>query len=228
MAGSTSLTMLKVMHPQRNRAPTVLCFSDELRGTAGTLGYGSGDAEELMGAAIAMGIEREYWTREDLVITTKIFNGTPARWAEGAMTMNRSGLSRKHLYEGLKASLRRFNLEYIDCVFCHSVDPVTPIEEVVRAFNILIDKGMCFYWGTSTWTARMVEEACAVADRLGLQGPVMEQPKYNLLSREIVEKEYAELYPRIGLTVFSPLAGGILTGKYSGNVIPEGSRQVRR
>ena len=148
------MTMLKVMHPQRNRAPTVLCFSDELRGTAGTLGYGSGDAEELMGAAIAMGIEREYWTREDLVITTKIFNGTPARWAEGAMTMNRSGLSRKHLYEGLKASLRRFNLEYIDCVFCHSVDPVTPIEEVVRAFNILIDKGMCFYWGTSTWTAR--------------------------------------------------------------------------
>jgi len=125
-------------------------------------GCGSGDAEELMGEAIALGIKRGYWLRDDLVITTKIFNGTPGRWKGSAMAMNRTGLSRKHLYEGLKASLKRYQLEYVDCVFCHSVDPVTPMEEVVRAFNVLIEMGLCFYWGTSTWSARMIQEACGV------------------------------------------------------------------
>ena len=187
-------------------------------------GYSSGDAETMMGKAIRLGIDRGYWVREDLVITTKIMYGTTGKFGSGAMAMNRTGLSRKHLYEGLRASLGRLGLEYVDCVFCHSVDPVTPIHEVVRAMNTLIERGMAFYWGTSTWSSRKVTEAIGIADSLGLIGPTIEQPKYNMLSREVVEKEYAELYPRIGLTVFSPLAGGVLTGKYSGGIVPAGSR----
>jgi voltage-dependent potassium channel beta subunit len=189
-------------------------------------GYSSGDAETMMGEAIRLGIERGYWVREDLVITTKIMYGTlgHASTLEGAMRVNRTGLSRKHLYEGLRASLGRLGLEYVDCVFCHSVDPATPIHEVVRAMNTMIEQGMCFYWGTSTWSAQMIEKACGVADALGLIGPTIEQPKYNMLTRDTVEKQYSQLYPRIGLTVFSPLAGGVLTGKYSGGHIPSGSR----
>ena len=114
-------------------------------------------------------------------------------------------------------------LPYVDVVFCHRPDPLTPIEEVVRGFNNAIDRGMCFYWGTSEWSAQELTQAFAIADRLGLQGPVMDQPQYNLLERERVEVEYAPLYPRLGLTTWSPLASGVLTGKYSKD-IPAGSR----
>jgi aryl-alcohol dehydrogenase-like predicted oxidoreductase len=107
-------------------------------------GYGAGDAETLMGEAIQLGIERDVWDREDLVISTKIFNGTTAKWRDTAMGMNKVGLSRKHLYEGLRASLKRMQLEYVDLVFCHRPDPATPMEEVVRSFNEMINLRMCF------------------------------------------------------------------------------------
>lgn len=186
--------------------------------------YGAGDAETLMGEAIRLGVEQEIWDREDLVISTKIFNGTAAKWRDTAMGMNRVGLSRKHLWEGLRSSLKRMQLEYVDLCFCHRPDPATPMEEVVRSFNEMINLRMCLYWGTSEWSAEQIRDACGIADSLGLIGPVMEQPQYNLFHRERVEVEYARLYPRIGLTVWSPIAGGVLTGKYSGGVIPEGSR----
>ena len=186
--------------------------------------YGAGEAETLMGEAIRLGIEREIWDREDLVVSTKLFNGTAAKWRDTAIRVNRVGTSRKHLWEGLRASLKRMQLEYVDLVFCHRPDPATPMEEVVRSFNEMINLRMCLYWGTSEWSAEQIRDACAIADSLGLIGPVMEQPQYNIFHRQRVEVEYARLYPRIGLTVWSPIAGGVLTGKYSGGVIPEGSR----
>uniref|UniRef100_A0A6S8EN58 NADP-dependent oxidoreductase domain-containing protein n=1 Tax=Aplanochytrium stocchinoi TaxID=215587 RepID=A0A6S8EN58_9STRA len=190
--------------------------------------YGMGAAELLMGEAVALGIERNAWTREDLVLSTKIFFGSmPPRGSSGYVksrkSVNRIGLSRKHIIEGTKASLRRMKLKYVDLVFCHRYDPLCNMEEVVRSFNTLIDMGLCFYWGTSEWTAQQIQEAKGVAERLGLVGPSFDQPEYNLFAREKVEVEFAQLYPSIGLTTWSPLASGVLTGKYSKGV-PEGSR----
>lgn len=127
---------------------------------------------------------------------------------------------------GMNRSLERMKLDYVDLVFCHRPDPLTPIEETVRAMNHVIEKGQAFYWGTSEWNAQEITEACEIADRLGLMRPVMEQPQYNLLHRDRVEREYRPLYAKygLGLTTWSPLASGILTGKYAGKVIPEGSR----
>lgn len=176
-------------------------------------GYAEGRAEALMGEAL----RRLGWARSQYVVSTKIF------W--GGAGPNAIGLSRKHVVEGTLASLRRFGLDHVDLLFCHRPDPHTPIEETVRAMNHVIDRGLAFYWGTSEWSADQIREAWRVADRLGLVGPAMEQPQYHLFHRQRVEVEYAALYRDVGLgtTTWSPLASGILTGKYNDG-IPEGAR----
>ena len=199
--------------------------------------YASGVAERLMGRVVRRGIDNKVWTREDLVLSTKIMHGAlpPRRrddYIAGRMIYNRVGLSRKHVFEGLTASLKRMKLDYVDLVLCHRPDPLTPIEEVVRAFNHVLDQGLAFYWGTSEWSAAQLLAAKAVADRLGLVPPLLEQPEYSLLCRDRVEREYRPLYARdalgLGLTTFSPLGGGLLTGKYyqegEGVHIPSSSR----
>jgi voltage-dependent potassium channel beta subunit len=173
--------------------------------------YAQGESETLMGRVI----KRAGWRRSDLVISTKIF------W--GGKGPNDRGLSRKHIFEGLNASLERLDLDYVDLVFCHRPDLHTPIEETVRAMSDAVSSGMAFYWGTSEWSAEQIRHAHAFATASGLVPPTMEQPQYNMLTRERVESEYAPLYRDLGLgtTVWSPLASGILTGKYSDGIPPE-------
>lgn len=139
--------------------------------------------------------------------------------------MNNIGLSRKHIIEGMEGSLERLQLSYVDLIYAHRPDRHTPMEETVRAFNHLINTGKALYWGTSEWNADEILAAWRVADKLGLIGPVMEQPNYNMLDRVKVEGEFAHLYREVGLglTVFSPLKQGILSGKYK-NGIPDDSR----
>lgn len=176
-------------------------------------GYAEGASEVMMGNVI----KRAGWKRSDLVISTKIF------W--GGKGPNDRGLSRKHVIEGVNAALQRLQTDYVDLVYCHRPDLRTPIEETVRAMNFLIDQGKAFYWGTSEWSAEQIREAHEVARRLNLIGPTMEQPQYNMFRRERVEAEYHRLYSSfgLGLTTWSPLASGFLTGKYNDG-IPEGSR----
>lgn len=175
--------------------------------------YSKGKAEIMMGNII----KKAGWKRSDLVISTKIF------W--GGDGPNDCGLSMKHIMEGMNASLKRLQMEYVDLVFCHRPDLYTPIEETVWAMNLLIQQGKAFYWGTSEWSAAQIMEAYSVARREHLIPPVMEQPEYNMFARQRVEAEYAHLYRTIGLgtTIWSPLASGLLTGKYNEG-IPEGSR----
>jgi voltage-dependent potassium channel beta subunit len=175
--------------------------------------YAQGNAEIVMGKVI----KKAGWKRSDLVISTKIFWG-----GEGP---NDTGLSRKHIIEGTRASLERLQLEYVDLIFCHRPDIYTPIEETVRAMNYIINQGYAFYWGTSEWSAEQIMQAYAIARRENLIPPQMEQPEYNILHRERVEREYIRLYKEIGLgtTIWSPLASGLLTGKYNQG-IPEGTR----
>lgn len=159
-------------------------------------------------------------------------DNTQIYWGQafGSNPVNNKGLSRKHVIEGLRASLVRMGLEYVDIVFAHRPDRQTPMEETVRAFNHLIDTGRAFYWGTSEWSADEVAQAWRVADRLGLIGPVAEQPRYNMMQRDRVEHDLVRLCrddPRLGLTVFSPMYQGILSGKYC-NGVPEGSRFALR
>ncbi len=177
--------------------------------------YAHGNAETVMGNVI----KKTGWHRSDLVISTKLF------W--GGKGQNDNGLSRKHLMEGIHASLKRLQMDYVDLLFCHRPDLYTPIEEIVWTMNVLIQQGKIFYWGTSEWSAERIWEAYAVARREHLVPPLMEQPEYNLFHRERVEREYARLYDEIGLgtTIWSPLASGILTGKYNEG-IPDGSRMT--
>ncbi|GMF27094.1 unnamed protein product [Phytophthora lilii] len=185
--------------------------------------YGAGLAEKNMGAAIKKGVEEGTWSREDLVITTKIYFGTNGFGGESGP--NEQGLSRKHIVEGTKASLKRLDQDYVDVIFCHRPDRYTPIEETVRAMNFVINQGWAFYWGTSQWSSAQIIKACEFADRLGLIRPVVEQTIYSILDRSKVEFEYVDLYKKykLGLTTWSPLAYGALTGKYSAGT-PEGSR----
>ncbi len=175
--------------------------------------YAGGVAEEIMGQILS----RSGWNRSDYVVSTKIFWG-----GEGP---NERGLSRKHIIEGLDASLKRMDLEYVDLVFAHRPDIHTPIEETVRAFNHVINQGKAFYWGTSEWSAQQIMEAYGIARQEHLIPPLMEQPQYNMFHRERVEVEYHRLYSEIGLgtTIWSPLASGLLTGKYNQG-IPKDSR----
>lgn len=175
--------------------------------------YAQGRAEEVMGAAL----RRLGLPRSELVISTKIF------W--GGDGPNQRGLSRKHLLEGTDASLRRLDLDYVDVLFCHRPDLHTPVEETVRAMDHLIRQGKVLYWGTSEWPAVRITEAVHLARRERLVPPIVEQPQYNLFHRDRVEREYATLLadPGLGTTIWSPLAGGLLTGKYLEGV-PPGTR----
>ncbi len=175
--------------------------------------YAGGQAEILMGKAI----QKAGWTRSDLVVSTKLF------W--GGSGPNDRGLSYKHIIEGTNGALERLQMDYVDLVFCHRPDPDTPIEETVRAMNQIISDGKAFYWGTSEWSAEQIRDAYGVARRERLIPPTMEQPEYNMFHRDRVEKEYAPLYEDIGLgtTIWSPLASGLLTGKYNDG-IPDDSR----
>ncbi|MEW6716196.1 MAG: aldo/keto reductase [Chloroflexota bacterium] len=175
--------------------------------------YSRGRAEIIMGQVI----KKAGWKRSDLVISTKIFWG-----GEGP---NDRGLSRKHILEGLDASLARLQLDYVDLLFAHRPDYHTPMEETVRAMNHAIHQGKALYWGTSDWSSQEIMEAYGIARREHLIPPTMEQPQYNMLYRERVERDYLPLYKTIGLgtTIWSPLASGLLTGKYNQG-IPKGTR----
>jgi voltage-dependent potassium channel beta subunit len=175
--------------------------------------YAGGNAEVVMGNVF----KKTEWARESFVVSSKVFWG-----GEGP---NDKGLSRKHIYEACRRSLKRLQLDYLDLFFCHRPDPTTPIEETVRAMDDLIHQGLVLYWGTSEWTAADIMHAYGIAREQGLTPPQMEQPQYNMLHRERVEKEYLPLYREIGLgtTTWSPLASGLLTGKYNRG-IPQGTR----
>ncbi len=175
--------------------------------------YAGGQAEIIMGQVL----KKMGWPRDQLVISTKIF------W--GGQGPNDTGLSHKHLLEGANRSLRRLQLDYVDLLFCHRPDPHTPIEETVRAMDILVKQGKAFYWGTSQWSAADIMRADGLARQYGLTPPTMEQPQYNMFYRELLEKEYLPLFRDLGYgtTTWSPLASGLLSGKYN-NGIPEGSR----
>ena len=176
--------------------------------------YAEGQAEVVMGQIL----RKAGWPRDTYLVSSKVF------W--GGDLPNQSGLSRKHVIEACHGALKRLQVDYLDLYFCHRPDPETPVEETVRAMNTLIEQGKVLYWGTSEWDARQIQEARGVAERLHLVGPTMEQPQYNLLHRKRVEEDLAPLYHSpsgLGTTVWSPLASGLLTGKYNAG-IPEDSR----
>ncbi len=177
--------------------------------------YAEGRSEEIMGRAL----KELGWPRDSYCVSSKAF------W--GGDRPTQKGLSAKHLHDACHAALRRLQVDYLDLFFCHRPDPDTPIEETVRAMDTLVRQGKVLYWGTSEWSAVEIMEAHKVAREWGLTPPVMEQPQYNMLHRERVEAEYRHLYETVGLgtTIWSPLASGILTGKYK-NGIPEGSRMT--
>jgi aryl-alcohol dehydrogenase-like predicted oxidoreductase len=160
------------------------------------------------------------WPRDEYVLTTKVFFGT------GRKEPNTRGLSRKHVVEGLKSSLERLQQPYVDVVFAHRADYATPMKEIVEGFTQVIrNLNLAYYWGTSEWSAAQITEATLIAEKYNLIAPVVEQPQYNAFHRERFEVEYAPLYEQFkyGTTIWSPLASGILTGKYNDG-IPKGSR----
>jgi voltage-dependent potassium channel beta subunit len=177
--------------------------------------YSAGESEEIMGKAIAeLG-----WPRHSYVLSTKVF------WGLHDVPNMRNTLNRKYLLQAVDGSLERLGVDFVDLVFCHRADPETPIEETVWAMSDVVSSGKALYWGTSEWSADEIRAAWEIAERHHLRKPVMEQPQYNLFNRRRVEEEYARLYEDIGLglTTWSPLASGMLTGKYLEG-IPEGSR----
>ena len=176
-------------------------------------GYEQGRSELVMGQAIAeLG-----WSRDTFIVSSKVF------WGGSGPTQR--GLSAKHVTEACHAALKRLRVDHLDLYFCHRPDIDTPVEETVRAMHNLILQGKVLYWGTSEWSGQRITEAHAVAARCGLTPPVMEQPQYNLFERHKVEADYAPVYETFGLgtTIWSPLASGILTGKYNDGV-PQDSR----
>jgi voltage-dependent potassium channel beta subunit len=177
--------------------------------------YAGGESERIMGDAI----RKLGWARHEYVVSTKVF------WGLHDAPNMRNTLNRKYLMQAIDGSLERFGLDFVDLLFCHRSDPDTPIEETVWAMHDIISAGKALYWGTSEWTADEIRAAWDIAERHHLHKPIMEQPQYNLFARERVEEEYARLYDDIGLglTTWSPLASGLLTGKYLDGV-PEGSR----
>lgn len=176
-------------------------------------GYEAGESEALMGAAL----EKLGWSRDSYAVSSKVF------W--GGSKPTQKGLSRKHVTEACHAALKRLRVDYLDLYFCHRPDIDTPIEETVWAMHNLITQGKVLYWGTSEWSAQQLTEAWAVAKDLKITPPVMEQPQYNLFTRQKVEGDYLPLYDLMGLgtTIWSPLASGVLTGKYNDG-IPADSR----
>ena len=177
--------------------------------------YARGQSEVIMGEALA----KLGWRRSSYLVSTKFY------WGLHEGPNEKNTLNRKYLLAAIDGSLERLGLDYVDLVFCHRSDPETPIEETVRAMHDIVTSGKALYWGTSEWSAADIMAAWQIAERHHLHKPVMEQPQYNLLHRERVEKEYAPLCRTIGLgtTTWSPLASGLLTGKYNDG-IPPGSR----
>lgn len=177
-------------------------------------GYAHGEAEIVMGKVL------KDFRREDIVVSTKIF------W--GGNGPNDTGLSRKHILEGTRNALKRLDLEYVDLIFCHRPDLETPIEETVLAMDFLVRQGYVLYWGTSEWTAQQIESAYETAEKLNCIKPSMEQPKYNIFFRDHLEKDYLQLFKKYGMgtTTWSPLASGILSGKYH-HGIPQDSRLAK-
>ena len=183
--------------------------------------YAAGKSEQVMGDAI----KALKWPRLNYIVSTKFFWGMSR---EGNTTNRMDTLNRKYLTQAIDGSLQRMGLDFIDLVYCHRADPNTPIEETVWAMSDMITRGKALYWGTSEWSAADIRAAWDIADKHHLHKPVMEQPQYHLFHRKKVEQEYARLYEDIGLglTTWSPLASGLLTGKYKAGV-PEGSRGAR-
>ncbi len=180
--------------------------------------YAGGRSEEIMGQAF----KQLAWPRLNYVVSSKYFWGLDR---SGEAVNRKDTLNRKYLMQAVDGSLRRFGLDHIDLIYCHRADPHTPLEETVRAMSDIITQGKALYWGTSEWAADEIRAAWEIADRHGWHKPVVEQPQYHLFHRRRVEKEYARLYDEIGLglTTWSPLASGLLTGKYRTGV-PAGSR----
>lgn len=179
--------------------------------------YEGGKSEEMMGRVL----KKKNWDRTTYVVSSKVFFGLYGKQNKP----NQAGLNRKHITEACHAALKRLQEDYIDLFFCHRPDRETPMEEIVWTMNILIQQGKIFYWGTSEWSAAEIMEAHMVAKELGLIGPAMEQPQYNLFERTKMEHDYYTIFRNIGMgtTIWSPLASGLLTGKYN-NGVPEGSR----
>lgn len=177
--------------------------------------YAGGKAEEVLGAAL----KKLGWRRASFLVSTKFY------WGLNDGVNERNTLNRKRLLEGINGSLRRLQLDYVDLIFCHRPDPTTPIEETVWAMHNIIEQGKAFYWGTSEWSAGEIVAAIEIAERHHLHKPSMEQPQYNLLVRERFERDYARLFREYGYgsTTWSPLASGLLTGKYDKG-IPNDSR----
>lgn len=175
--------------------------------------YASGESEVLMGNIL----KKLKWNRDTYIVSSKVFWG-------GELPTQR-GLSKKHIHDACNAALKRLRVDYLDLFFCHRPDPDTPIIETVYAMNDLLHQGKIMYWGTSEWSADEINEAFVCAKKFNLRGPLMEQPQYNILCRERFEEEYKNIFKKykIGSTIWSPLASGLLTGKYNKS-IPKKSR----
>jgi voltage-dependent potassium channel beta subunit len=180
--------------------------------------YAGGQSETVMGQAL----KQLGWPRLNYVVSSKFFWGLDRH---GDAVNRKDTLNRKYLMQAIDGSLKRFGLEHLDVIYCHRPDPHTPVEETARAMSDIIDQGKALYWGTSEWSAADIRAAWDIAERHGWHKPVVEQPQYHLFHRRRVEQEYARLYEDtgLGLTTWSPLASGLLTGKYAAGV-PEGSR----
>lgn len=180
--------------------------------------YAAGESERVMGKIL----KKLGWQRDTFIVSSKVFFGA------GGQLPTQKGLSRKHIFEACHDALKRLQVDYLDLFFCHRPDKQTPIEETVWAMHHLIAQGKILYWGTSEWSAQEIMEAHMVAQRYNLIGPVMEQPQYNMLVRRKVEVEFSQIYKTVGLgtTIWSPLASGILTGKYNDG--KEGETRLKR
>lgn len=179
--------------------------------------YALGESEKMMGRVL----KRKSWERSSYCISSKVFWG----WRGKENKPNQTGLSRKHIFEACHEALERLKVDYLDIFFCHRPDKKIPIEEVVWTMNLLMQQGKILYWGTSEWTGVEIMEAHRVAQQYKLIGPVVEQPQYNLFERKKMEEEFLMVFKTVGMgtTIWSPLASGLLSGKYN-NGIPEGSR----
>ena len=201
-------------------------ISDELMGIAYDNGinffdnaevYAGSESEKMMGRVL----KKKSWDRTSYTVSSKAFFG----WRGKANKPNQTGLSRKHLTEACHEALQRLQTDYLDLFFCHRPDKAVPVEEVVWTMNILIQQGKILYWGTSEWSAAEIMEAHRAAAELKLIGPAVEQPQYNLFERTKMERDYLDIFRTVGMgtTIWSPLAAGLLTGKYNDG-IPENSR----
>lgn len=181
--------------------------------------YARGESEKVMGKVL----KKMKWDRDSYTVSSKVFFGF--RGTENTKP-NQNGLSRKHVFEACNQALERLKVDYLDLYFCHRPDKNTPIEETVWAMHNLITQGKVLYWGTSEWSAQEIMEAHMVAKQHHLIGPTMEQPQYNMLTRQKVEVEFSQIYKTVGLgtTIWSPLASGVLTGKYNQNNDPKDTR----